>query len=97
VGRLCQALKQHQIQVWVDWERIPVAASWRDKLSEGIRDADSLLFMMSHNSVASDYCHNEIEQAKGYEKRIISAVLDRGYDRMEAKLRAIGADIERVQ
>ena len=81
VERLAQALKQHQIQVWVDWERIPVAASWRDKLKEGIRDADSLLFMMSHNSVASGYCHEEIEQAKGFEKRIISAVLDRRYDR----------------
>ena len=81
VERLAQALKQHRIQVWVDWERIPVAASWRDKLKEGIRDADSLLFMMSHNSVASGYCHEEIEQAKGNEKRIISAVLDRDYDR----------------
>jgi len=81
VEQLCQALKRHQIQVWVDWERIPVAASWRNKLSEGIRDADSLLFMMSHNSVTSGYCHDEIEQAKGHEKRIISAVLDRSYDR----------------
>ncbi len=83
VEQLCQALKQQQVEVWVDWERIPVAAPWREKLSEGIRDADSLLFVMSVNSVASDYCRDEIQQAESYKKRIISAVLDHNYDRSQ--------------
>ncbi|MBW4466610.1 MAG: TIR domain-containing protein [Pegethrix bostrychoides GSE-TBD4-15B] len=81
VERLTQALKQHQVQVWIDWERIPVAAPWREKLTEGIQDADSLLFVMSQNSVASDYCREEIKQADQDNKRIISAVLDSSYDR----------------
>ncbi len=81
VAALCQALKQNKVKIWVDWENIPVAAPWREELKEGIRNADNFLFVMSSDSVASRYCHEEIEQAAAYKKRVITILLNKDYDR----------------
>jgi WD40 repeat protein len=81
VEKLCAALRDNDISYWVDWENIPVAAPWREELAEGIRNASNFLFVMSRDSVASKYCYDEINQAASHNKRIISFVLDRDYDR----------------
>lgn len=81
VERLCKALRDHDITFWVDWENIPIAAPWREELAEGIKTASNFLFIMSPDSVDSKYCYDEIQQASTHNKRIITIVLRKDYNR----------------
>jgi WD40 repeat protein len=78
---LCNQLKKNHLNIWVDWENIPIAADWRQEIREGIESAHTFLFIISPDSVASPYCHDEIAQAVSNNKRIISIVWRRNYDR----------------
>jgi WD40 repeat protein len=78
---LCHQLKRHQLNIWVDWENIPIAADWRQEIQEGIESAHTFLFIISPDSVASPYCQDEIAQAISNNKRIISIVWRKDYDR----------------
>jgi WD40 repeat protein len=83
VEDLCRRLKVNNINLWVDWENIPVASPWREELKEGIKNSDNFLFIMSSESVGSKYCRDEIGQAAGHKKRVITIVLRRDYDRQQ--------------
>lgn len=81
VEELCKRLKVSNLNIWVDWENIPVAADWRQEIQEGIEAAHTFLFVISPDSVASTYCHDEVAQAVQNNKRIISIVWRNNYDR----------------
>lgn len=83
VEDLCRHLKRNNINLWVDWENIPVASPWREELKEGIKNSDNFLFIMSSESVGSKYCRDEIGQAAEHKKRVITIVLRRDYDRKQ--------------
>ena len=78
---LCHQLKKANLNIWVDWENIPIAADWRQEIREGIEAAHTFLFVISPDSVASTYCHDEIAQAVGNNKRVISIVYRKDYER----------------
>jgi WD40 repeat protein len=75
VLRLRSALEAAGWGVWVDEEDIPPAAEWRDELASGIRAAHTFVFVLSPDSVASDYCQWELEQAVALGKRLIPLVI----------------------
>ncbi|WP_416676217.1 TIR domain-containing protein [Egbenema bharatensis] len=79
---LCDQLKQANLNIWVDWENIPIAADWRQEIQEGIEAAHTFLFIISPDSVASPYCHDEVTQAVSNNKRVISIVYRQDYDRI---------------
>jgi WD40 repeat protein len=83
VEDLCRYLKRNNVNLWVDWENIPVASPWREELKEGIKNSDNFLFIMSSESVGSKYCRDEIGQAAEHKKRVITIVLRRDYDRKQ--------------
>ena len=74
VLRLASALQAGDWRVWVDEDDIPPAAEWRDELAAGIRAAHTFVFVLSPDSVASDYCRWELEQAVALGKRLIPVV-----------------------
>ena len=61
--------------IWVDWEDIPPAADWMEKILRGIEDVDAFLFMVSPDSTISEVCKVEINHAAKNNKRIIPVVL----------------------
>lgn len=62
--------------VWVDWEDIPPASQWEQNIYDSIDAADSLVFVVSANSLASEYCLAELGHAQGRGKRIVPLASD---------------------
>jgi hypothetical protein len=51
--RLQRALKESGKLIWVDESEIPSGARWAEDLKGAIEDADSFVFVISPDSVAS--------------------------------------------
>ena len=62
--------------VWVDWEDIPPASQWEQDIYDSIDAADSLVFVVSASSLASEYCLAELGHAQGRGKRIVPLACD---------------------
>jgi len=69
--QLAAALGLHNFEVAIDRHRISGGEDWQSRLSELIRDADTVVFVLSSSSAGSDICKWEVEQALRLGKRII--------------------------
>lgn len=76
VTRLVDALAALDLDVWVDWEDIPVAENFMNELVAGVDQADNFLCLLSPSYLASQYCLMELERAIQGSKRIIPLLLD---------------------
>lgn len=81
VEKLSHVLKNARWKIWLDRDRIPVAANWRDEAEEGIRYAHTVIFIICPDALRSKNCQWEFEKAREYKKRIIPVVSDRDYNR----------------
>ena len=76
-ARLLQkSLQQNQLDIWIDWERIPVGQKWWKEICEAIASANVFMFIISKTSISSTICKNEIDEALKNNKRIIPIVVD---------------------
>ncbi len=71
VKRLTDALMAQQRDIWVDWQDIPATADWWKEVVAGIESADSFVFVISPDSVQSEVCRREVEQAVANNKRFV--------------------------
>ena len=62
--------------VWVDWEDIPPAAEWEEDIDDSIDAAESFVFVISRNSLASRYSLDELHHAQERGKRIVPIACD---------------------
>jgi WD40 repeat protein len=74
VQRLTQALSARGRDTWVDWERIEPSDEWWRSVTEAIDRADTLLFVLSPDSLDSDVCKRELDHAANDHKRVIGIV-----------------------
>src|SRR5215468_2642558 len=74
VEKLHTALVQQGRDAWVDWEDIPLSAAWLQEIYSAIEAADTFLFVISPDSVASEVCREEVEHAVQFNKRLIPVV-----------------------
>ena len=65
VERLHKALEARDKDVWVDWTDIPPTADWFAQITDGIREANAFVFVISPDSLGSDVCARELEYASG--------------------------------
>ncbi|MEM9483010.1 MAG: toll/interleukin-1 receptor domain-containing protein, partial [Cyanobacteria bacterium P01_F01_bin.116] len=59
------------LDVWFDFDDIPLGVDYQNQINDGIEKADNFLFIISPHSVNSPYCAKEIELALACNKRII--------------------------
>lgn len=71
---LNQALVKSKYDAWVDWESIPLTADWWEEIKAGIEAADTFIFVISPDSVASKVCGQEIDHAVANHKRLVPVV-----------------------
>ncbi|MEQ8673153.1 MAG: SUMF1/EgtB/PvdO family nonheme iron enzyme [Aggregatilineales bacterium] len=77
VAPLAQRLSREQYyDVWVDYDSIPGGSKWREEIAIGVQGAHVVLFMMTPESCASDFCKAEIEHALKHDKKIIPVRLN---------------------
>ncbi len=69
--RLHTNLVEGKRDIWIDWNNIPLAAEWWDKICEGILASDNVVVIISPSSLASPICNLEIEHAIKLNKRIV--------------------------
>ena len=74
VRHLFDQLKARDREAWADWQDIPPTADWLAEIYHGIEAADSFLFVISPDSVASEICTLEIEHAVKHNKRLVPVV-----------------------
>lgn len=76
--RLCDKLKAGppSFSVWLDKRELKPGPHWDDQIVDAIRSCESLLFIMTNDSVRSrSICKNECTRAKKYKKTIIPLLL----------------------
>lgn len=74
VKRLTGKLEEHGLDFWVDWEGIPPTVDWMKEIQKGIEEADTFLFIISPDSIASKVCQDELGLAMKNGKRLIPVV-----------------------
>jgi hypothetical protein len=72
--RLHAALTEAKKDVWADWEDIPPASVFQHDLDDGVAGCDAFVFLISPDSVKSEYCLAELERAMALNKRIVPVV-----------------------
>ena len=74
--KLCDDLQSGppSIEAWLDKRRLQADADWDKQIEEAIRDCESLIFLMTPDSVEdASVCKNEWVQALKYKKPILLA------------------------
>jgi len=74
VRRLHDALVAQALETWVDWEGIPPADDWLRKIHAAIESADSVVFVLSPDSLSSEVCAGELAHALAHRKRLVPVV-----------------------
>jgi WD40 repeat protein len=71
VDRLTAALTERGQEVWVDRSDIFPSSAWRPELEQAILEAHAFVFVISPESVSSEYCLAELDHAISLGKRIV--------------------------
>jgi len=74
VRKLNAALDEAGLDAWVDWDGIPLTVDWMKEITNSIVSSDAFLFVMSPDSLGSEYCLKELELALEGNKKIIPVV-----------------------
>ncbi|NJN80489.1 MAG: TIR domain-containing protein [Anaerolineales bacterium] len=74
VRKLNAAIDAAGLDAWVDWDGIPLSVDWMNEITNSIISSDALLFVVSPDSLRSDYCLQELELAIQENKKIIPVV-----------------------
>src|SRR5262249_4561481 len=68
------ALRLLGFETSLDRHAISGGEQWRERLRNLIREADTVVFVLSPSSMASDICGWEVEEAVRFQKRVIPVV-----------------------
>ena len=71
---LYDALENSQQKTWVDWKDILPTSERGHEIESAIKGADTFIFVISPDSIISEYCGKEIEHADRLNKRILPIV-----------------------
>jgi hypothetical protein len=74
VSILYDAFERSQKKTWVDWKNIPLTSDWWAEIEKGIEAADTFVFVISPDSIASKVCADEILHAVRNNKRLFPIV-----------------------
>ena len=73
---LHKALKEHDLDTWIDWQDIPPSTEWLNEVYTAIEGANTFIFILSSTSALSEICILEIDHARKNNKRIVPIVID---------------------
>ena len=73
---ISKVLRDRHFGVFRDTDDILPTEEWRGRLEQLIRDADTIVFLLSPNSAASEVCAWEVELAAKLNKRIAPIVIE---------------------
>jgi hypothetical protein len=74
--RIADVLRERHFGVFKDTDDILPTEEWRGRLEQLIAEADTIVFLLSPSSVASEICAWEVEYATSLNKRIAPIVIE---------------------
>lgn len=80
VRQLNEAFIQLDQEPWVDWDNIEKGEEWWEAIQRGIEGANTFVFVISPDSIASSVCQDEIEYAARLNKRFLPIVRREGFN-----------------
>jgi hypothetical protein len=75
VDQLYLKLKQSGHPVWLNTESIPKGEHWYDEMSNGLRDTDFLILVVSEDAIASQWVTEEWKTFLKMQKKIVPVLL----------------------
>ncbi len=69
--KVCNTLRREGLTVWTNKTDIKTGVEFQAAIEQGIEQADSVVYLMSPDAIASTYCQQEIDLALSLNKRII--------------------------
>jgi len=73
--KIRNSLMREGITVWTNKTDIKTGEAFEEAINRGIEQADNLVYLLSPDSVTSQYCHKELEYALSLNKRIIPVLV----------------------
>ena len=80
-SKLNACLTQQNLDVWFDFDDIPLGVDYQNQIDDGIERSKNFLFIIAPHSVNSPYCRLEVEHALRLGKRIIPLLHVESIDR----------------
>ncbi|MEM9265644.1 MAG: TIR domain-containing protein [Cyanobacteria bacterium P01_F01_bin.13] len=80
-SKLNACLLEQGLEVWFDFDDIPLGVDYQNQIDDGIERSKNFLFIIAPHSVNSPYCRLEIEHALRLGKRIIPLLHVESIDR----------------
>ncbi len=71
VRKLHAGLVANGLEVWVDWEGIPLSADWMAEITAAIEGADAFVFVISPDSLNSKVCGDELALGIQNHKKLV--------------------------
>lgn len=72
---LKETLEKTGKEAWIDLKHLPASSIWRKEIEEAITGSIAFIYLVSENSLRSDYCQKEFEYAQRLNKRIFPILL----------------------
>jgi hypothetical protein len=69
--RLAELLSQTFDEVWYDTAKLVGGDEWWEKITQQVTECDHFVFLLSPESVTSEWCHREFLEAQRLRKHII--------------------------
>lgn len=79
-ARLSRDLSDAGLDVWVDFRQIQGGELWQNEIFRGIERSEIVVFCLSPESVASEWCRREVLTARAQGKHIIPVMLKNAFD-----------------
>lgn len=73
--KVIDALGKDNLTPWIDWKSIPKGEEFEREIQQGIEGSDVFLFLVSPDSIQSNWCNKEITHAVKNGKRILPIVI----------------------
>ena len=79
VFKFAKKLEERHYNFWLD-VGLKYGEEWDEQIADKIKNASTIILMISKNSINSDNCLDELSFAKNKEKNIINVILDKGVE-----------------
>jgi WD40 repeat protein len=73
--KIRRSLRRESITVWTNKTDIQTGEAFEEAIKRGIEQADNVVYLLSPDSVNSDYCQRELDLAVSLNKRIIPVLV----------------------
>ena len=74
--KLFTAFESEGRSVWADWDDIPASSDWDAEIKDGIRKAESVVFLLSSEWIKSNECRKELAYSVEMGKRLFPVLLE---------------------